>query len=370
MSAAGRVLAVVAAGQRLADPRDPLGRAARERLPAAAGLSPQSVELALGEHLEKGISKAHLEMLLGRVTAAPRCHVILSANVCTAALRAVAVACASAPAVIVKPSRRDPVVAELLVRALAEDAAFASAQGTIALTDHVVAASGDEIHAYGTDETMAAIGASLAPGVTLRAHGAGFGVAVVESGADEGQAAAALARDVAAFDQRGCLSPRVALVAGSLARVAALARALAAELAAFERRAPRGPLDAETRAELARYAATAQALGACHRGEGYLVGLDEAPAALLLPPAARALHVMPASPEAAARWLAPWAAKLAAVGAAGVGPLLDAVRAAAPRARRSALGQMQKPPLDGPVDLRTIAVTQVRDWEASRSPSR
>jgi acyl-CoA reductase-like NAD-dependent aldehyde dehydrogenase len=357
VSGLARVRRVVAAGRRLADPRDPLGIEARARLPATTGLSPRSVELALSEHLETGPSPADLAALLARTHPAPRCHAILSANVCTAALRAIAIACATAPTVFVKPSRRDPIVAELIARALAEDAEIAEASSAIqiACTLAITPAPGDEVHVYGSDETIATIAGSLPEGVILRAHGTGFGVAVIEAGEDAAQAATGLARDVAAFDQRGCLSPRAVLVHGGVERAAEIARALADQLAAFDRRAPRGQLDAATRAELRAYVTTAQALGACHQGDGFVVGVDEAPAGLVLPPAARAVHVMPASAERAARWLAPWAPKIAAIGAAGGGALLAAVRAAAPRARFSKLGWMQRPPLDGPVDLRACS---------------
>ncbi len=369
-----RVRAVVRAGARVADPTDPLGREARARLPEATGLSPESVELALTEHLETRPSGEDLRALVAGVGAAERCHVILSANVCTAAMRAIAIACATAPRVLAKASRRDPVVAELVARALAEDAAFAAAGGAITLVAHAAPAAGDELHVYGSDETIASVRATLPAGVTLRAHGAGFGIAIFEGDADVEAAAGALARDVVAFDQRGCLSPRAALVIGDVARATLTARALADALAAWHRRAPRGRLGAEEAAELRRYVETAAALGASIEGEGFAVGLDEAPSALLLPPPARAIHVVPATLADVGRLLAPWGPKIAAIGdSSGRGggaetrdgglpgggrspaapPALLAAIAIAPGARVSALGAMQRPPLDGPVDLRS-----------------
>ncbi len=47
MDALARVRRVVAAGRRIADPADTLGREARARLPETSGLSPEGVELAL-----------------------------------------------------------------------------------------------------------------------------------------------------------------------------------------------------------------------------------------------------------------------------------------------------------------------------------
>ena len=50
--------------------------------------------------------------------------------------------------------------------------------------------------------------------------------------------------------------------------------------------------------------------------------------------------------------LAPWARYLTSIGADDQGPVTSTAHALAPRARRAALGEMQRPPLDGPVDMR------------------
>jgi hypothetical protein len=83
------------------------------------------------------------------------------------------------------------------------------------------------------------------------------------------------------------------------------------------------------------------------------VGLDLDPRALVLPPAARVVHVVPADAGSGPALLSPWADHLTCVGVGGEGEgLARAVEVMAPRARRAALGAMQRPPLDGPVDLR------------------
>jgi hypothetical protein len=355
-SALARVPLVVAAGRRIADPSDPLGREARERLPGASGLSREGVELALCEHLEQSIEAADLAALVARAGEASRCHVVLSANVCTAALRAIAFAAATAPALFVKPSRRDPVVAELVVRALAEDRAFAAAGGSIDLVPSIAAAPGDEVHAYGQDETIAAIRTSLPEGVTLLGHGAGFGVAIALEGADMPRFRSDIAAAVVPFDQRGCLSPRVLYVEGGAERALTVARAAAESLAEAAVRVPRGPLDAETRAEIARYVATAGALGEVLEGPGYAVGVDVDPRRLLLPPAARVLHVMPV-PRGQLGLLQPLDPRITIIGVASAAkhdaePVLR--RRLPASVRVAALGRMQRPPLDGPVDLRPL----------------
>jgi hypothetical protein len=350
--ARARVERVVAAGRRLADRTDPLGREVRAALAASLPLSPQGIALALAEHLETEPTPAHLDALLAAAGRAPRCHVVLAANVCTAPLRAVALAVATAPVVFVRASRRDPALTAALLGALAADAAFAEAGGSITAVGEVAPAAGDELHVYGADATVEALSAAAPAGVRVRGHGTGMGIAVVSARAAVEAAAAALARDVVPFDQQGCLSPRVVLVDGDAERADAVAAALDHHLAVLGARIPRGPLDPETAAEVTQYASLIEAVGTLRRGPGHLVGLDPAPRALLLPPAARAVHVVPAEAATAPALLGRWAPYVTCVGAAGDGALLRAVQALAPRARPAALGRMQRPPLDGPVDLR------------------
>ena len=347
-----RVERVVAAGRRAADAADPLGREARAALLASSGLSAEGVALALGEHLETHPAPAHLDALLAGTGRAPHCHVVLAANVCTAALRALCVAVATAPRVSVRPSRRDPALAQILIRALEDDPAFSAAGGAVACVEAISASPGYEHHIHGSDEAVREIAASVAPEVTVRGHGAGLGVAVVARGDVLDRAALAVARDVIPFDQRGCLSPRAVLVEGDAPRAEDFGRALHSALGALSAAVPRGPLDAATLAEIAFYRASMQAIGDLWEGPSHVVGLDPSPRALVVPPPARVVHVVPVDPDAGAALLGSWASYLTSVGADAEGGLAGAVRELAPRARRARLGEMQRPPLDGPVDLR------------------
>ena len=343
---------VVALARRLADGRDPLGREARTDLERCSGLSREGVDLALSEHLETDPSAADLDALLASTGSAPRCHVVLSANVCVGALRAVACAVATAPVVRVRSSRRDPVLGAILARELGRDRAFLAASGAITHVTEIAAAAGDEVHVYGSDEAIAAIAASLDDGVVLRAHGTGLGLAVVGGGVDVAAAADAIARDVVPFDQHGCLSPRAVLVEGGPDRADALAAALDRALSSLGARVPRGPIDAATAAAITRYRGTLEAIGGTFAGRDHLVGVDLDPRALLIPPAARVVHVAALEAAAAPALLAPLVDHLTVVGADDDGDLARAVTLMAPRARRARLGHMQRPPLDGPVDLR------------------
>jgi hypothetical protein len=330
-----RVRRVVSVARRIADPSDTLGREARARLPEASGLSAEGVELALREHLETDATAAELAALVASCAEAPRCHVVLAANVCTAPLRALACALATAPAVAVKPSRRDPVVAELLARELDE----------VTIVDAISAVAGDEAHVYGADATVAAIAATLPAGVLVRGHGTGFGIAVVERATEE--AARAVADDLVPFDGRGCLSPRLVIAREPEVLAQLLHDALAAS------RVPRGDLHEDERAALARFRATYEAVGAFFEGPHHAIGCDEAPVAIVLPPEGRVALVIGEVD------LAPVARLVTAIG--GEGALADRVARSCARARRSSLGRMQKPPLDGPVDLRTVARDNAHD---------
>lgn len=349
-----RVRRAVALGRRITDRADPLGIEARRDLGVTSGLSPEGVELALASHLEVEVTDADLDALLAAVEVAPRCHVLLAANVCTAALRAIALGLAASPSLTVRPSRREPGLAPILARELG-----------VTLTDVLTAAPGDTLHVYGSDATIAAVRASAAPGVIVRGHGTGLGIAIVSADADLAAAAQALAADVIPFDQRGCLSPRFALVEGCDDRAATFAKALDAALRDEGERVPRGPLDAATRSAIALYGAAIDAVGERFAGPHHLVGLDPAPRTLPLPEAARVVHVVPASAASVATLLAPWARFITTVGGAGGGALLDAAHALAPAARHARLGRMQRPPLDGPVDRRGVERQRPRRDAAS-----
>lgn len=351
-----RIERLIAYARRIADGSDPLGEEARRRLTATTGLSREGIELALTEHLEINPSEAELSALLGSAAPrtssgrAPRCHVVIAANVCTSALRAIAVGLATSPCVLVRPSRRDPVLAEMLVRCLTRDDGFRASGGSIERVEDVSPSPGDELHVYGSDRTVAALSAAAAPGVVVRGHGTGFGVAVIGSGIDVRSAARAVARDVVPFDQLGCLSPRMALVEGGAERAAAVGEALHEELG--QTGVPRGAIEDDERAAIAMYRASIEAVGTWREGPDHGVGIDVTPRALPLPPAARVVHVAPVSAGEVPSLLAPWSRFIAAIGADDEGELLRAVARAAPGARRSRLGAMQRPPLDGPVDRR------------------
>jgi len=334
--ARARVARLVEAARRIADPNDALGRRARDLLPQSTGLTPEGVDFALERCLETNPSDAELDRLCAGVTEAPHAHVLLSSNVFVAAHRAIAIGLAQSPRVSVRASRREPETARLLHEA---------SNGAFRLVDELTPSPGDHVWAYGSDETLAKLRGELPAGIVYHPHGHGFGIAIVETVAES--TAAGLAEDTALFDQRGCLSPRVALFVGDVDAARDFAQAVARELSRLGHDVPRGAPDPDEASDIVRYRDTMlYAAELLHAGKGY-VGLDVTGEHLIVPPVGRNLHIVrTANPESALRALA---SQIAAIGISAKPTLVVRV----PGTRISDVGQMQRPPFDGPVDLRT-----------------
>jgi Acyl-CoA reductase (LuxC) len=336
-----RVRALVAAAARIADPSDDLGRRARRELVLSTGLSSENVEWALVHALETAPTSAELDALCGSVTAAPAVHVVLPANVFVAAHRALALALAASERVSVRPSRREPGFARLLGEA---------APGLFELVSEIAPERGDHVWAYGGDRSLTAVRAGLPGGVVLHAQGPGFGLALLDADAVTAEAATALAEDVTAFDQRGCLSPRAAVVLGSPADANECAALVATALGERAREIPLGRLDASELADITRFRAAAVYAGTLlPAGPGGV--LVTARVEFELAPTGRHLTVA-AAPSLAAMVGALDPTRITAVGVAGPTDLTRAVEVALPSARVSPLGRMQRPAFDGPADRR------------------
>ena len=313
----------------------------------STGLSTEGVELALARHVEVEATDDDLARLVTRAGDVTRVAVMLSANVFVGALRAIAIARAASADVVVRPSRRDPAFARALV-----DAAVASGDEHLRIDDELDAATfdGGELHVYGRDETIAEVRAKASPRVRVRGHGSGMGVVWVSSKADIAKVARGLAEDVVVFDQRGCLSPRIALVHGDEDRAGALAEALHAELDRLDVSVPRGAVPADERAAGGRYVATMTYACRALVGNRHAIGIAPPGAPIVLPPPYRHVHVAACTSQAdAAKLLEPLAKGIVSIGSDDQ----VAARELGPAwARVSDIGMMQRPPLDGPVDLR------------------
>jgi acyl-CoA reductase-like NAD-dependent aldehyde dehydrogenase len=333
-----RVRKLVEAARQLADPASALGRETRERLARSCDLSAQGIELALRECLEHEAGAEEIAALAASVPPALRAHVILARTVFTAPLRAIALALAQTPDVFVRPSRHEPELTALLAKA---------SDGSFRVVDEIAADPGDHVWVYGGQDTLDELSRSLPERTVLHAHGPGFGVAVVDATTDLERAANALANDIVPFDQRGCLSPRLALVVGSAQQSRRFASQLARALTDAEARVPLGKLASNEAASLTRYRDTVAFAGETWRAGRGVVGLSDS---ALIAPVGRNLHVVAC--DDLAPLLAPHAASIAAIGIQALPALEEEARRALPLARVSPLGQMQRPRFDGAVDLR------------------
>jgi hypothetical protein len=332
-----RVDQLLNAAKILANPAGSEGEALRRRLLETTGLSAPVIDLGLARCLETHPTEAELEALLASTPSSARALVLLSGNVFVAALRAIALGVASSPHVIVRASRRDPALAEAL-HALAPD--------SFELTLELSPKPGDHFWAYGSDETLASVRRSLPSGVCFHPHGAGIGAVVIDPNALNDLVTRSIALDTALFDQRGCLSPRVVCVVGSADQAKTCAQTLAQALTALERELPPGPRSPEEAAEQRRaHDTAAYAFDLFHAGSGY-ISLSSTP---VIPPPRRNLHVC-ATPDPVAA-LTPLASHLTCI-ASNTETLRMQLGAAFPGARSVAPGEMQRPPLDGPVDRR------------------
>lgn len=346
--------ALAEAWERIADPERALGRAARERLPASSGLTLPMVAWALSTTLgdARGALRelgARMEPPPGAREAPPRLGAILLAgNVFSACVQPLCVGLLARVPILVKASSADDAMPRLFAEALAEvDPELAGAclvvslpRGTPTLEATILHRAG-VVSVYGNDETLASLRARLPASTAFVGHGHGLGLGFVARGADLGAAARALALDVAAYDQRGCLSPHAIGVDGD---AAGFARALAEALAAQAKALPRGALPTAVGAAQVQWRGVAAARGTLHEGDGWAVS-DEGRAAPRLSPGWRNVMVFEASARTFAERCGALGAHLKAVGVAGD---LDALARALPPGvapRVCAAGAMQTPTL-------------------------
>jgi hypothetical protein len=207
--------------------------------------------------------------------------------------------------------------------------------------------------AYGTAQTLEALRGELPSGVVLHAHGPGIGLVALDlsAGAQHLQSwSSGLAVDTVVLDQRGCLSPRVVALRGSAEQVRLFARAVAGHLSRWEHDCPRGALPDAEQAEVCRYRDSmlyaGDVLPAGKGGLGLQLELDSP---LLLPPAARWLHLVRSDQPLLALSSLMGVATTIAVGGLSID---DTARELLGRARLTVPGRMQQPAFDGPVDLR------------------
>jgi len=226
---------------------------------------------------------------------------------------------------------------------------------------------------YGGDEAVAGVRARVPGHTGLLAYGPRLGVAVVLPDAAAAAAAAALARDVCAYEQQGCVSPRLVYTVGRDARAFGreLAGALRAEVGRVERPEP----DAATAVAVRGARDEAEFAGLAGRdvqvlaGEGLawtvMVGGEDRLLTRGLPRFVR-VHGA-ASVAEVARILGPLEGRIQSVGYAGEAGLPELADTAAGlgACRLAPLGSLAWPPADWLHDGRPQLLPLLRwtEWE-------
>jgi hypothetical protein len=366
MTIAQRADAIERACRLLLDPQSRHGAQLRDELLRTSGLSVPVIEHGLRTTLSlftrDGLCTliAHAPRSAATARTPQLATVILAGNVFSAAARPLLLPLACGASVLAKAASDDDALPRALHGALATSDPRLGAACTVARYAHEDAALTRELLAgaelisvYGSDDTVEAVRATADPAARVLAHGHGLGAVFVagDALASETSARAAaerIALDVAAYDQRGCLSPHFALVElGAAVEARAFARFLADALHAIERTLPRGALPPAAAAAQLQWRGVAAALGELHAHErcavSYEAGHPPRPS-----PGHRNLSVHDCTDADAAH------AQLARLG-----DHLKALAIAAPNASAKlasvapyvcGFGAMQTPPLDAALD--------------------
>jgi hypothetical protein len=184
-------------------------------------------------------------------------------------------------------------------------------------------------------------------GDRLLAYGPRLSIAVVARGVDLAAAAAGLARDIALFDQRGCLSPQAIFVEGDANRLAA---ELATALGAIAREIPAGPALAPDLAAVQQIRAEAEMRGliapAMAIEEGTVI--VETRAEVEPSPGRRTVRLYPLDSIASLpAVLAPWRGRIQGAALSGEpgGEILQSLRGLGVT-RLAPAGELQRPEAD------------------------
>lgn len=338
------------------DPASEERRRLAEPLARLTRLSPAGLDAGLAAVLggQRGAAVAELLERAAEERAAGRGEgglvaVILAGNLPALAVQPLLPALALGRPVLLKSPSSEPLFAPAFVRALvrrlpelAPALAAVTWPGGRAELEAPVLAAAKAVVAYGEDETVADL--ERRAGGEVVGYGARISLGVVGGDAEVEDAAEGLARDVALFDQRGCLSVHAVYAAGD---AGALAEALAGALGRRAEAWPPGPAEPAALAGASQVRLEAQMRGlACpHLAlESGTVVVE--PAAELRPsPGARTVRVHPVESLAAVPGLLePWRGRLQGVALAGgeawaLAPELEALGVT----RTAAPGELQTP---------------------------
>jgi acyl-CoA reductase-like NAD-dependent aldehyde dehydrogenase len=368
------VAALCAAAARLLNDRSSLASALRRDLVESTRLSPAMVEWGLTTTLNTVQPALLRELALathGTMHCQPVAHrlvaVVLAGNLFSAAVRALFLPLLAGANVIAKAAHHDAALPSALKRALdevdheigqrLEIVQFARQDGaaTTALLSHA-----DAVSAYGDDSTLRALSGQLRSSARLIAHGHGVSAVYIAreqlaSPHSARDVADRVALDVAAYDQRGCLSPHAVFVeAGAAVDARSFARLLAHEsLPLLSELLPLGKLSTAEQAAGLQWQAVAATRGELFASPGHAVSFEHnlsprpSPGGRLV--AVHSCSSLDALPDALST-LGPHLKCLGVAGSRSERQRIAARLSAISTARVCRIGEMQTPPFDAYAD--------------------
>jgi hypothetical protein len=364
LSIEGRLRAIASVAAVLGQPDAEL----LTQLAASCGLSIENVRFGLTTTFG-AFDEASLRALARSREGAPyeAVALVLAGNVFTAAARPMLLALLAGAPVLAKASSQDSALPLAIARLLSARApALGAACAVLAFSRddarrmRAALEPADSVHVLGGDEAVAAVGAQLTASQHFVGRGHGLGFGLVERGALASPLSAALAAhafalDVAAYDQRGCLSPHAVFVErGGAVDALGFARLLYEELHAREQAQPRGALPKEAAAEQMQWRGLAAARGELLEHERFAVSCEH-DAAPRPSPGYRnvGVYALDAATGLGER-CGPLARWVKALGVAGAETAITQRSTLGPAATLApyvcAAGSMQTPPLAAPLD--------------------
>jgi hypothetical protein len=358
-----RAQAIEAACTRLLARERDEARELRAALLRSTGLAPAGIEHGLQSTLRLFTRPALLALHAQRVQRGQPpglAAVVLAGNVFSAAARPLLLPLLCGWPVLLKAASADDVLPRALQRALVEvDPELGAACSVVTfgreddeLRDALIEGA-ELLSVYGDDETVTAFAAAKASDTRLIGHGHGLGLAFVAQSALASDALVrasvqALARDVAAYDQRGCLSPHAVFVQrGAACDAQGFALRLADALAELATLWPCGERPPRAAADEVQWRGVAAVRGELHVRPSCAVSYAGS-AALRASPGYRNVAVHDCADVGALHVrIAPLALQLKALAVAGDSER-EQLAAAAPYV--CAPGAMQEPPLEARLD--------------------